>query len=81
MQKTLTWKHTHTHMDAHKDSNEYSIVAFCKNATIMTPYFWKMYTHVTLKSLGVKKLACKSHGITYALNYHVLLFKEMWALT
>ena len=27
--------HTHTHMDAHKDSNEYSIVVFCKNATII----------------------------------------------
>ena len=30
-------KHTtHTHTDTHKDSNEYSIVAFCKNATIKT---------------------------------------------
>ena len=27
------WKHTHT--DADKDSDEYSIVAFCKNATII----------------------------------------------
>ena len=25
---------TNTHTDTHKDSNEYSIVAFCKNATI-----------------------------------------------
>ena len=30
-----THTHTHTYTDAHKDSNEYSIVAFCKNATII----------------------------------------------
>ena len=32
---THTETHTHTHTDAHKDSYEYSIVAFCKNATII----------------------------------------------
>ena len=28
--------HTHTHTHTHTDSDEYSIVAFCKNATIIT---------------------------------------------
>ena len=27
--------HTHTHIYAHKDSDEYFIVAFCKNATLI----------------------------------------------
>ena len=33
--------HTHTHTQTHThtlDSDEYSIVAFCKNATIKSPY-------------------------------------------
>ena len=29
-----THMYTHTHMDANRDYNGYSIVAFCKNATI-----------------------------------------------
>ena len=29
--KMETWQHTH--MDAHTDTGDYSIVAFCKNAT------------------------------------------------
>ena len=34
---TETWKHTHTHThtNTHRDSDKYSIVAFCKNATII----------------------------------------------
>ena len=28
--------HTHTHTDANIDSDEYSLVAFCKNTTITT---------------------------------------------
>ena len=35
-QHTYRSIHTRTHMDAHKDSDEYSLVAFCKNATITT---------------------------------------------
>ena len=31
----LSCKKTHTHIDAHTDSDEYSIVAFCENATII----------------------------------------------
>ena len=31
----LSCKHTHTHTHTHKDSNEYPIVAFSKNATII----------------------------------------------
>ena len=34
MQKHETHENTHTHTDAYKDSDEYSIVALCKNATI-----------------------------------------------
>ena len=40
MQNIETWKHrnmeTHTHTDAHADSGEYLIVAFCTNATIIS---------------------------------------------
>ena len=32
---THTHKHTHTHTHTHTDSNEYPIVAFSKNATII----------------------------------------------
>ena len=35
---THTQKHTHTFGRTHKDSNEYSIVVFCKNAIIITLY-------------------------------------------
>ena len=28
--------HAHTHMDAYKNSDEYSIVGFCKDASIIT---------------------------------------------
>ena len=36
MQKyTHTHGNTHTHTDAHKDTDEYFIVAFCKNTTII----------------------------------------------
>ena len=31
---THTETHTHTHTDAHKDFDEYFVVAFCKNTTI-----------------------------------------------
>ena len=32
---THTHMETHTNTDAHKDSNEYSIDVFCKNATMI----------------------------------------------
>ena len=37
--KTHTNTHIHTQMHAHTDSDEYSIVAFCKNATITRKRF------------------------------------------
>ena len=38
---TETQKHgnTHTHTHTHRDSDEYSIVAFCRNATITRERF------------------------------------------
>ena len=40
--------HTHTHAHTHRDSNEYPIVAFSKNATIIIPAL-KNYIGVVLK--------------------------------
>ena len=34
-----THTHTHTHKHTHTDSDKYSIVAFCKNATITMSSF------------------------------------------
>ena len=34
---THTQTHRHTHTHTHRDSNEYPIVAFSKNATIIRP--------------------------------------------
>ena len=35
LDRFLVQKHTHTHTHTHTDSNEYPIVAFSKNATII----------------------------------------------
>ena len=37
---SLSHTHGHTHTHTHTDSNEYSIVAFSKNATIISQKVW-----------------------------------------
>ena len=40
-------RNTHTHIDAHKDSDEYFIVSFCKNATIILKHY-DVYNNIYL---------------------------------
>ena len=48
-----TWKHRNT--ETHTDADEYSIVLFCKNATIKICYSIQNHSHVTLFIICVHK--------------------------
>ena len=45
--KTHTETHKHIHTDAHKDSDKYFIVAFCKNATLILKHY-DVYNNIYL---------------------------------
>ena len=49
---THTHKHrrTHTHTHTHTDSNEYPIVAFSKNATIINVFYGVIISHAIMKN-------------------------------
>ena len=45
--------HTHAHTHTHTDSDEYSIDAFCKNATIITQHTIDLCTPKVLRTVNL----------------------------
>ena len=58
-----THKHTHTDAHTHTDSDEYSIVAFCKNATIITISFYIIDSFAIFQDISLCSVpSYKTHG-------------------